>query len=224
MSDASPLSPPVFLETAFCRPCAAAGRGRKRPTFPIAAFSQDAAKFRRRTQTVVLNTIVFPFPLDRLWETSKVATGMNRKVNAMRRCSQMKAVLPQNGRLSEFFYQVAHPRTQRSGNFHKRIHRGRFFPALDTANKNRGKIGFFGQLFLRETGFLPFDTNCFPQKAAVLLAGRHESLKDAKRRKISMSLTTTFTCIGFDVVIRTVNLQAKRIPKTDFQKVNYENI
>jgi hypothetical protein len=58
----------------------------------------------------------------------------------------------------------------------------------------------------------------------VLLAGRHESLKDAKRRKISMSLTTTFTCIGFDVVIRTVNLQAKRIPKTDFQKVNYENI
>jgi hypothetical protein len=39
-----------------------------------------------------------------------------------------------------------------------------------------------------------------------------------------MSLTTTFTCIGFDVVIRTVNLQAKRIPKTDFQKVNYENI
>ena len=107
MSDADSPSPLIFLETAFSRPCAAAGQGRKRPTFPIAAFSQDAAKSGRRTQTVVLNTIVFPFPLDHLCETSKVATGMNRKANAVRRCTQTKAVLSQGKRLSEIFYQVA---------------------------------------------------------------------------------------------------------------------
>jgi hypothetical protein len=36
----------------------------------------------------------------------------------------------------------------------------------------------------------------------VLFAGRHEDLKDAKRRKVSMSLTTTLTCIGFNVLLK----------------------
>jgi hypothetical protein len=52
----------------------------------------------------------------------------------------------------------------------------------------------------------------------VLLAGRHEGLKDAKRMEISMSLTTTFTCIGFDVVIRTVKFTDEMNSENSFSK------
>jgi hypothetical protein len=71
---------------------------------------------------------------------------------------------------------------------------------------------------LRETGFLPSDTNCFPQKAAMLLAGRHEGLKDAKRGAISMSLTTTFTCIRFDMMVKTVKFTDEANPENRFSK------
>lgn len=75
--DADQPFPPMLLATMPFVFFAAEGREQKRPTFSIAAFSQDAAKNGGRTQTVVLNTIVCLFRLDSRLKEPKVATGMH---------------------------------------------------------------------------------------------------------------------------------------------------
>ena len=85
-----------------------------------------------------------------------------------------------------------HMRTQGPGNFHKRIHRGRFLSTFDPADENGRKVGPFRQLFLTEAGFLASSANRFAQKTTMLLAGVHGQLRKQGPNNIAMSLTTNF--------------------------------
>lgn len=99
-----------------------------------------------------------------------------------------------NERPSEAAHQIMRRYAQCFGNFHERIHRGRFLAAFNPADKNRRKTGFFSQFFLTELGSLSFVPNGFTQDAAVMRVGRHGQLKDNKRPKSAMSLTTDYAC------------------------------
>lgn len=113
-------------------------------------------------------------------------SGMNRKTNDAEDC-------PQNGRRqrgSKSFDQIPHICGQRPGDFHERIHRRRFLSTFNTADEDGRKVCFFSQLFLGEIGAFTFGANGFTQKTAVWLVGRHDGLKDGKRGKSTMSLTT----------------------------------
>lgn len=115
----------------------------------------------------------------------KQLPGMNRKSDA-KSCSQTG----RRQQASKSFDQIPNARGQCLGDFYQRIHRRRFFSALDTADKNCRKVCFFSQLFLGEIGFFALGANGFPQQAPMWLAGRHERVKDGKSGKIAMSLTT----------------------------------
>jgi hypothetical protein len=83
-------------------------------------------------------------------------------------------------------------RAQGPGNFHKRIHRGRFLSTFNPADENGRKVGPFRQLFLTEAGFLAPGTNRLAKKATMLLAGVHGQLRKQGLNNIAMSLTTNF--------------------------------
>ena len=99
----------------------------------------------------------------------------------------MKSVLSQNRRPSKSSNQVTHVCVQCPGDFHKRIHRRRFFSALDAAGKDCRKVGFFSQFFLGQTGMLAFGANGLTQETAVVLADRHDGLNDGKQGQVAMS-------------------------------------
>jgi hypothetical protein len=113
---------------------------------------------------------------------------MNRKANAVKPWTQVNAL-----RFSKTACQIMCRNPQRSGNFYERIHRWRFFPPLNATDKDGGKTGFFSQLFLTKLGPLSFGANGFTQEAAVRV-DRHGRLRDSKREKSAMSLTTDYTC------------------------------
>jgi len=103
---------------------------------------------------------------------------MNQMANDAKNC-------PQNGRRqwrSKSFNQIAHVRAQSSGDFHKRIHRRRFFSALNTTDEDGRKVCFFSQFFLGEIGLLRW-REWIPQKTTVLLTDRHDGLKNGKQGK-----------------------------------------
>jgi len=89
-------------------------------------------------------------------------------------------------------------------NFHKRIHRGRFYAALDTAYENGGKSGFFCQSFLTQAGAFACFANRFTQKAA-MFEGRHSLSGNSKADRPAMSLTPSFACKSFGLMIKTEN-------------------
>ena len=119
----------------------------------------------------------------------KTVPGMNRKSNCGPGFLPPKVTLltKRGGRSLKFSHQVPSRCGQGFGNFYKRIHRRRFFAAFYAANKNRRKIGFLGESFLREIGIFASGTNGFPQQTTMWLAGRHDGLKDEKSKKIAIA-------------------------------------
>ena len=92
-----------------------------------------------------------------------------------------------------------HLRAQGLGDFHKRIHRGRFLATFNPADEDGRKVGPFRQLFLTEAGFLAPGTNRLAKETPMLLAGVHGQLRKQGPNNIAMSLTTNFFLapIGF---------------------------
>lgn len=127
-------------------------------------------------------------------ERLKTRTEMIRKANiALRRPPERTgSPLLSDKVQSKFYHQIAYARTQRAGNFHKRINRGRLFPAFNAADKDGRKVGFFSQLFLREIRIFASGTDGITQEAAVLLTGRHARLRNEKQHEVTMSLTPIF--------------------------------
>jgi hypothetical protein len=117
-------------------------------------------------------------------------SAVNQKFSDTGRCLRVKTQKARNERLSKFTDQIAHLYFQGFGNLHQRIHRGRFFTALNPADENGRKTGFFRQFFLAEAGFFALGTNRFTQKAAMGQAGRHGLLKKQESENPAMSLTT----------------------------------
>jgi hypothetical protein len=123
---------------------------------------------------------------------------MNQKANLAGRCGRRKqsplvptvSLRPHGVPPSEALQQIMRGNVQCLGYFHQRIHRRRFFAAFNPADENGRKTRFFGQPFLGEIGTFTFGTNGFAQQTAVMLAGQHVSLKNGKRVKAAMSLTT----------------------------------
>ncbi len=85
-----------------------------------------------------------------------------------------------------------HMRTQGPGNFHERIHRGRFLSPFDPTDENSRKVSPFRQFFLTETSFLAFGANRLAKKTTMLLTGVHDQLKKQGLNNVAMSLTTIF--------------------------------
>lgn len=99
-----------------------------------------------------------------------------------------------NYRLSEATHQIMRRHAQCFSNFHERIHRRRLPTAFDATDKNCRKPRLFSQLFLTEFNLLPFQSNGFTQEATMLRVSRHGQLRDRKRPKSAMSLTTDYAC------------------------------
>jgi hypothetical protein len=76
---------------------------------------------------------------------------MGWKANAVRQRLGMVLPKARNERLSECVNQTADANPQDSGNFHQRIHRGRFLAPFDPIDKDRREAGSRRRFFLTQT-------------------------------------------------------------------------
>jgi hypothetical protein len=120
---------------------------------------------------------------------------MKQRPSVIRRCWQAKNEKVPGGWLSNFADQIAHAGLQRLGNLHERIHRRRFFAALNPTDEDSRKPGFLRQFFLAETGGFTLGANGFTQQAAMRLADRHDQLKEQESENATMSLTTILLAV-----------------------------